>query len=87
MNDVIPYHGAESDRWVAVEDFTTPIPHPGRRALEEAGQQISALDPIYPIRSWPALTLHNAATLTKVTNMAGYDGYEQRAWEPNVTRW
>ena len=68
-------------------DATTPIPHPGRQALQDAGQQISALDPIYPIRSWPALTLHNAATLTKVTNMAGYDGYEQRAWEPNVTRW
>ena len=68
-------------------DATAPIPHPGRTALAEAGQQISALDPIYPIRSWPPLTLHSHATLTKVTNMAGYDGYEQRAWEPNVTRW
>ncbi len=77
----------DSERKRICWDATTPIPHPGRRALEEAGQQISALDPIYPIRSWPALTLHNAATLTKVTNMAGYDGYEQRAWEPNVTRW
>ena len=68
-------------------DATAPIPHPGRQALSDSGQDISALDPILPIRSWPAITIHDQETLLKVTNMAGYDGYEQRAWEPNVTGW
>ena len=68
-------------------DATTPIPHPGRKALMSAGQEISALDPILPIRSWPAITIHDQETLTKVTNMAGYDGYEQRTWQPNVSGW
>jgi 3-polyprenyl-4-hydroxybenzoate decarboxylase len=68
-------------------DATTPIPHPGRKALMSAGQEISALDPILPIRSWPAITIHNQETLAKVTNMAGYDGYEQRTWQPNITGW
>ena len=68
-------------------DATAPIPHPGRSALAAAGQEVSALDPRLPIRSWPAITLHDGATIAKVTNMAGYDGYEKRAWAPNVTRW
>ena len=77
----------DSNRSRVCWDATTPIPHPGRKALASAGQEISALDPILPIRSWPAITIHDQETLAKVANMAGYDGYEQKAWEPNVTRW
>ena len=76
-------HGRTRVCW----DATTPIPHPGRNALIAAGQEVTDYDPAVPIRSWPPITLHDQATVTKATNMSGYDGYEQREWAPNVTRW
>ena len=77
----------DTDKKRVAWDATAPVPHPGREALAAAGQPISALDPLLPIRSWPAITIHDPAIVTRIQNQAGRDGYEQRTWAPNVTRW
>ena len=77
----------DAERKRVAWDATAPVPHPGREALAAAGQPISALDPLLPIRSWPAITIHDPAIVTRIQNLAGRDGYEQRTWAPNVTRW
>ncbi|MBS71762.1 MAG: hypothetical protein CMO20_02260 [Thermoplasmata archaeon] len=68
-------------------DATTPIPHPGIQAIKDAGQPTTDFDSLIPIRSWPPLTLHDTATLTKVTNYASLDGYEENKWESNGSGW
>jgi len=67
-------------------DATAPIPHPGRAALEAAGQPTSEFDPDLPVRSWPAITLHNQETIARTETSSANDGYDHQPWSPNVTR-
>ncbi|PXF23013.1 MAG: hypothetical protein CXX72_02015 [Methanobacteriota archaeon] len=67
-------------------DATAPIPHPGRAALEAAGQPTSEFDPDLPIRSWPAITLHDQETIARTETAAANDGYDHQPWSPNATR-